>query len=171
MASAAPVREMSNDDSLEEEYKYARTGYVDQGRKSDILLASFLEQLPGDGKLPLRWFHRSVEAFQKSYSHLGVVLWAPASSSHLLLVAGQKIIRVWHDSERHCLVDLNEPLANYLSSRGFSVEAIPAGNIRKCKPMTRRVRVTQKFMCVEIIKAVKALYGLDQPRLSVRLWT
>lgn len=158
-------------DEISDEYKYARTGYVDQGRKSDALLAVFLEQLPGDGKLPKRWFHRSVEAFQKSYSHLGTVLWAPASSSHLLLVAGQKIIRVWHSVERHCQVDLNEPLANYLKTKNLTVEAIPAGNVRKCSPMTQRVLVTQKFQALEIMKAVKAIYGLDQQRVSVRMWT
>lgn len=156
---------------LDDEYKYARTGYVDQGRKSDALLATFLEQLPGDGKLPLRWFHRDVSSFQKSYGHLGVVLWAPASSSHLLLIAGQKILRVWHDTERHCQVDINEPLANFLRTKNVEVATIPAGNERKCKPMTHRVKVGQKFQAVEIMKAVKALYGLDQPRVSVRMWT
>jgi hypothetical protein len=157
---------------ISDEYKYARTGYVDQGRKSDHILATFLANLPGDGRLPLRWHHRSVEAFQKRHGHLGTVLWAPASNSHLLLVAGQKVLRVWMDSANHCYVDLNAGIAASLATATFAkVEDIPAGNVRKCKPFTQRIRIWQNFHAAALIDAVKRVYGLDHQRLSVRMWT
>jgi hypothetical protein len=102
------------------------------------------------------------------------VLWAPASSSHLLLIAGQKVLRIWTDSAKHCYVDLSDSLASYLSTavKFSSVEDIPPGNVRKCKPLTKRIRVWQKFHANAIVEAVKRVYGLDQQRLSVRkVWT
>lgn len=157
-----------------EEYRYARTGYIKQDRRSDHVLAAILEQLPGDGRLPKRWHHRDIASFQKRYSNRGIVLWAAASSSHLLLINGHKVLRVWLDTARHCQVDLNDALATYLSSAvTFSkVVDIPAGNVRKCKPMTKRIRIWQQFHAKAITDAVKVVYGLDKPRVSVRqLWT
>ena len=159
---------------ISEEYKYARTGYVNQGRRSDHVLSTILEQLPGDGRLPLRWHHRDVASFQKRYGSYGTVLWAAASNSHLLLINGHKVLRIWLDAAQHCQVDLNEPLAVYLSSAvSFSkIVDIPAGNVRKCKPMTKRIRIWQKFHAIALMDAVKRVYGLDKPRVPVRqLWT
>ena len=153
---------------IDEEYKYARTGYVDQGRKSDQVLATVLAHLPGNGRLPLRWHHHGAEAFQKRHGHLGLVLWAPASNSHLLLIAGQKVLRIWMDTANHCYVDLNANLAAYLSTATFSkVEDIPAGNVRKCAPFTKRMKIWQNFHAVAIIDAVKRIYGLDNAGLPL----
>lgn len=159
---------------LEDDYKYARTGYVNQGRKADHVLTAVLEKLPGDGRLPLRWHHRGVDAFQKRYGALGLVLWASASSSHLLLIGGQKVMRIWTDASKHCYVDLSEPLAGYLSTavKFSTVEDVPPGNQRKCKPLTKRIRVWQRFHAYALVDAVRRVYGLDQSRLPVRnLWT
>lgn len=157
---------MPEDTDLEElldEYKYARVGYVSLGRKSDALLSALLEQVPGDGKLPLHWHHRGLSEFQKRHGHRGVVLWAPASSSHLLLIAGQKILRVWTDTDRACQVDINDNLANALSTCTFAkVTDIPAGNARKCTPFTKRIKLEQQFHMLELAKVVRNIYGLDR---------
>lgn len=155
-------------EALLDNYKYIRTGYVDLGRKCDVLLAALLEQIPGEGKLPLHWHHRSPAEFQKKHGHRGTVLWAPASSSHLLLIAGQKVMRVWTDSVRTCYVDVNDTIANSLSTVAFAkVVPIPAGNARKCLPFTKRIKLAQNFQMVELAKVVRNTYGLDSSRLSV----
>lgn len=171
--SQSKTVETSTELEISEEYRYARTGYVSQGRKSDHVLATVLELLPGDGRLPLRWHHRGVDAFQKRHGHLGVVLWAAASNSHLLMIGGQKVLRVWTDTARHCQVDVSDQLAAYLSTAvDFSkVQNIPAGNVRKCKPMTKRIRLWQKFHAIALVDAVKRVYGLDLPRVQMRVWT
>lgn len=149
-----------------EDLRYHRTGYFSQGRKSDTLLALFLEHLPGDGELPKRWHYRGQAAFQKRYGELGHMLWAPARSSHLLLMGGHKVLRVWMDTVNSCYVDLNDVLAGELSSQtDMVVESIPAGNTRKCKPFAQRVKVDQQFQVLKVIKAVKRIYGLDTKRL------
>jgi hypothetical protein len=158
--------------SLDAEHKYARYGYVPSGKKVDALLSVLLEQIPGDGRLPARWKHYDQQSFQDKYGHLGTVLWAPASSSHLLLVGGCKVLRFWTTTTTHAYVDISDVLASQLSQKPFAeISNIPAGNVRKCKPFTQRIRVHQKFHVLELAKVVRYIYGLDHARVSVRMWT
>lgn len=148
-----------------DDLKYVRVGYVDQNRKSDHLLASVLRQLPGDGRLPLRWKYSDVPSFVKKYGELGSVLWAPALNSHLLVVNGHKIVRVWTDTATHCQVDLNDAIVAGLTGTKLEKEIadIPAGNVRKCKPFTKRVRIHQQFQANILVDAIKRTYGLHHP--------
>lgn len=145
-----------------DDLKYVRVGYVDQNRKSDHLLASVLRQLPGDGRLPLRWHHRGSAAFVKKYGHLGVVLWAPALNSHLLLIQGQKAVRIWTDTATHCQVDISDGIVGQLRGTKLfdEIKDIPAGNVRKCKPFTKRVRIHQQFHTNILVDAIRRSYGL-----------
>lgn len=145
-----------------ENLRYFRVGYFDRGRKSDSLLAFFLDHLPGDGEMPKRWRYHGQESFQRNYGHLGHVLWSPARSSHLLLLGGHKILRIWTDVNNSCLVDINDVLAGELSrTTQLTVEDIPAGNARKCAPFTKRIKVEHLFQMKLIVEAVKRIYGLD----------
>lgn len=144
-----------------EDLKYVRVGYVDQGRTSDHLLASMLRRLPGDGRLPLRWFHRSHTQFLEKYAHLGAVLWAGAINSHTLLINGFKIIRVWTDTPGHCQVDICDTLVTHLQGTKLNaIKDIPAGNVRKCKPFTKRVTVSQQFEVNVLMEAIERAYGV-----------
>lgn len=144
-----------------EEFRYTRMGYIDRGRKSDQLLASFLSLLPGDGRLPLRWHYRSHARFQRVHGTLGRVLWAAAGSSHLLMVNGFHALRIWHDTAASCYVDI---ATNVLGATDAQIQAIaeviPAANARKCKPFTQRVKVTYLWQMQDLVKAVKKTYGL-----------
>lgn len=160
------------EDELEDCYRYARTGYVSLGRQSDHVLAAILAKLPGDAKLPVRWHYRDLASFLKRHGQLGTILWAAASSSHLLLINGQKIMRVWTDSARHCHVDISDALAAHLHASSFcKMTSIPVGNARKCKPFTKRIRIWQKFQAESLVAAIRSVYGLDSPRLPLRVWT
>lgn len=159
-----------------EDFLYYRVGYVDQGRKSDLLLAGFLRLLPGDGRLPLRWHYRSHERFLAKHGHLGLILWAASNNSHLLMINGFHILRIWTDTADSCWVDLADNLAGSLSQptpmkRKGEVQDIPAGNAKKCKPFTKRVKVWQQFQMQGLADLVKRIYGLDNERLRVSLWT
>lgn len=144
-----------------EDLKYHRTGYFDQGRKSDSLLAFFLGHLRSDGVLPKRWKYTDQESFQRLYGSNGHALWAPARSSHLFLLGGHKVLRIWTDTVNSCYVDLNDVVAGELSSSGVEISEIPKGNTRKCKPFTKRVKIEHQYQAAQIVKVVKRIYGLD----------
>lgn len=144
-----------------EDLRYHRIGYFDQGRKSDVLLAFFLGHLRSDGVLPKRWRYTDQASFQRLYGSKGHALWAPARSSHLYLLGGHKILRVWTDASNSCYVDLNEVVAGELSLNGLAPELIPAGNTRKCKPFLKRVKIEHQYQALKIVNAVKRIYGLD----------
>lgn len=145
-----------------EDLRYHRTGYFDQGRKSDSILAFFLGHLRGDGQLPKRWRYHGQESFQRLYGDLGHVLWAPARSSHLLLLGGHKVLRIWTDTSNSCFVDVNDVVAGELSRTSqMTIEVIPKGNMKKCKPFTRRVKVEHLYQAKLVVQAVKRIYGMD----------
>lgn len=144
-----------------EDFRYHRIGYVDQGRKADRLLATFLGLLPGDGNLPLRWHYRSNESFLKRNAHLGAILWAASNNSHLLMVNGFHALRIWHDTSKTCYVDVADNVcANLPASMLKSVEPVPENNWKKSKPLTKRIQVWQQWQMQELHQAVKRTYGL-----------
>ena len=152
-----------------EDLKYFRTGYQDLGRKSDFLLKDFLREIPGDGTLPSHWHYRSLAHFQKKYGNLGMVVWASASNSHLLLINGQRVLRIWMDVDSSCWVDIGDSVDSGLRFYSWGIsETIPAGNAKKSKPFTKRIKVTQRYQMRDIAQAVRTAYGLDQSRLLLQ---
>lgn len=150
-----------NDDLLTD-LRWKRVGYINQGRKSDTLVETATQALPGDGVLPLRWKWVAADAFVTRYGCLGKVLWSKTGSYHLLMVNGFHILRVWHDTAHKCLVDVNDALVNSLfSSPTWVVKPIPHATLKKCKPLTMRVEVKSELDMMAIIMEVKRIYGLD----------
>ncbi len=143
--------------------KYTRTGYVDQGRKSDELLAAFLKEIPGDGYLPARWRTDSDTQFMADYGYLGTVLWSASYSAHLLVVGGgtklivptgTKILRIWTDAKRHCWVESQPHVLQGL------LQPIPEKNIRKSKPFLVRQKFTTTEDISALAKRVRMMYGI-----------
>ncbi|NJL55423.1 hypothetical protein HC928_09720 [bacterium] len=88
----------------------------------------------------------------------------------MLLIGGNKVLRVWMDVHSSCYVDVCASLAGTLSgqqAQSLDIETIPDGNQKKCKPFTRRIKVTQQWQAAKIIKQVRQLYGLDSKRFRV----
>jgi len=141
-----------------EDMSYNRLGYFDQGRYSDELVASFTTILPGDGVLPHRWVYTTPEEFVATFGVLGVVVWAKARSSHLLLIGGQKILRIWTDMSNACYVDLRDNLVGCFGME--HTEAIPAGNLRKCKPFTRRKKIYTVEDMERLARCTKRIHGV-----------
>ena len=133
--------------------RYTRTGYINQGRHSDKLLETFLENIPGQGYLPPRWKFTDYEQFEADYGHLGTILWSASYSSHLLVVDGCKAVRIWTDTSRHCWVDaVPNVLANPV--------AIPASNSRKSSPFVFREKIIVIADIFTLAKRVQKVYGI-----------
>lgn len=129
--------------------KYLRWGYFDRERVSDQLLSAFLQELPGDGRLPSRWKDAS------KYADQGLVLWAASTSSHTLVLGGVKILRIWTDASNHCWVEgAHHVLPDHLQ------ELIPTGNFKKSKPFSLRAKITTAADMCSLAKTVRTVYGI-----------
>lgn len=151
-----------------DDFRYQRVGYIDQGRKSDKLLAGFLGLMPGDGRLPLRWHYRSHDSFLRKYGHLGRILWAASTNSHLLMINGFHVLRIWHDTANSCYVEIAANVYGSLNALNHGtllnqVESIPEANWKKSKPFTMRVKVWQQWQMKALHDAVMRTYGLRIP--------
>lgn len=135
--------------------KYLRYGYYDQERHSDLLISTFVTHIPGDGTLPARWRYDSLDAFLNLYGELGAILWAKSSNSHLLVVNGQKILRIWTDAKKHCWVDAQTHILT-----GYPAEAIPDNNVRKSAPFSQRVKITTTKDMYSLAVTTKRVYGI-----------
>lgn len=153
-----------------EDFLYHRMGYINQGRKSDTLLAVFLELMPGDGRLPLRWHYRNHERFLEKHGHLGRILWAASNNSHLLMVNGFHALRIWHDTAKTCYVEISDNMYGNLDAQLIKqIESIPEKNWSKSKPFTKRIKVWQQWQMQALHKALVRTYGLDNERLRMPL--
>ncbi len=153
-----------------EDLRYHRMGYINQGRKSDKLLADFLALCPGDGTLPLRWHYRGYENFLAKHGHRGRILWAASNNSHLLLINGFHVLRIWHDTAKSCYVDVADNVAgNLCASMAQTLEPIPTSNWKKSAHFAKRLKVWQLWQIKALYDAVKRAYGLDHERLPVLL--
>lgn len=136
--------------------KYQRIGYVDLGRHCDKLLSNFTQNLPGDNYLPARWRFGSLSNFCAKYSHLGLCLWAASYNSHLLVINGHRIVRIWTDAKNHCWVD---GLAHvFLPS--MLLENIPKKNIRKSVPFTVRTKIIAPQDMVDLALNIRHIHGV-----------
>ena len=140
-----------------EDLKYTRTGYLNQKNLSDYLCKIFVDQFPSSGKLPLHWKYVSHKYFMNTWGHLGIVIWAKASSSHMMFINGYRVLRIWTDQSNSCLVDLEEKIAEQLPD----VQKVQPTKNSKCKPFTYRKKVWAAEQMDQIVKVVKTIYGLD----------
>jgi hypothetical protein len=137
------------------DFTYIRPGYISQDRHCDTLVSAFTGIVPGDSVLPPRWKYTTQEAFVAEFGKQGLCLWAKAMNSHLLLIAGVKVLRIWTDTHKHCYVDIRDNL-----SGSVSAEPIPAGNVRKCKPFTQRTKVTNIEDMKKLALETKRIHGI-----------
>lgn len=146
---------MSDQDDL----RYKRFGYIPQSNKSDELLADILQELPGDGRLPVRWFHTGVNEFLSKYGGLGKVLWSHSANAHALLINGHYVLRIWTDRKKYLVVDVNDAVVNKLHA-GFIVYKIKQGSLKKSKPFTRSVKIRESLRAKTLIRNVREVYGI-----------
>lgn len=151
---------MSSEEYSEDDFKYLRVGYINTDTHVDKIIEQVTDAIPGDGVLPARWRWGSLEKFDENHGHLGVILWSKAASYHLMLIAGNHVMRLWTDTPATCIVDLAQNVAAVLGSKGFTIEDIPLSCERKCKPLIKRVRIHTAEEADELISSVKQTYGV-----------
>jgi hypothetical protein len=84
--------------------------------------------------------------------------WSRTQSYHLFLYDGVPLYRVWTNTSADFVwVDLDSTLAASLASY-FTIEPIPAGNLKKCKPFTRRIKATSADASIFLVTLAKAQY-------------
>ncbi len=138
-----------------EDLKYLRVGHISTGRFCDKVVAWFVSEIPPQAVLPPRWAWRSREAFTKSYGNQAI--WARTASYHLLMFDGLHVLRVWTDSPKSCIVDVNAAVAT-LVGRGLPVREVPPSCLRKTKPLQRRVTVRTMEEVAFLRRALTNIY-------------
>lgn len=139
-------------------FKHKRLGYLSSDRPSDELLKVALEQLPGEGTLPKYWKYGTHDDYCEMYGHLGKVVWAKSYNHHLLILYGQRILRIWTDLSNHCWVDITEYLVPIVQ-QWFVVKPVPAGCYKKSKPFQYRIKVHSVEEMATLIAYVRDCYG------------
>ena len=140
--------------------KYIRTGYIDRGRWSDVLVQEFVSQIPGDGELPHRWRHNDLDSFLSEYGDRGSILWAKSFNSHLLMIHGHHILRIWTDVKDSCWVDLHPTVGTRpVIAAHMDCDNVPE-NSRKSKPFKHRAKIRTKEDMNIIAAEVKMIWGL-----------
>lgn len=120
--------------------KYRRIGYVDQGRKSDKLAQYAFSLLPG-ADMPPRFNIRSREAFLAKFGDLGAVVWSRSASSHLLILKGYYVFRIW-TATGNPVTDIADPLIGPMRERFDVSDEVGPGIYRKITPMKRRITLS-----------------------------
>jgi hypothetical protein len=137
--------------------KYARLGWFDQDRPIDKICLKAVSILDGN-TLPQRWRWKTPEEHTKQF---GNITWAKTKSYHLLFINGNHVLRIWTDTPKCAIVDLNVVAVHAAITCNFSVDDIPKSCTRKCKPLTKRVRLSTENEIVSLLNEVKKLYGLE----------
>lgn len=147
---------------------HLRVGWADYGRPCDQAVIRAVELLPGQGTLPPRWAWKSHDQFLANYGHLGDILWSKTASYHLLMINGFHIIRIWTDSPKTCIVDVSESVAANCYKHfggghgGFSnwIVDVPTASVRKCKPLTKRIRGFTVREVEKLMLVIRDAYGI-----------
>lgn len=155
-ASAAPVSEEVDLGEL----KYIRVGHIDQGRLCDRLAKLASRMLDGES-MPSRWKMVSPEEFVEEFGPGS--FWSKTQSYHLFIHDGVPVFRLWTNTKASFVwVDINDKVADTFVRMNMSVENISAGNLRKCRPLTKRFAATKDDHIAFLVGIVRYLYGLDK---------
>lgn len=133
--------------------KHIRVGPMDQGRMCDKIANAAMEVVDGN-VLPPRWYWKSREDFKSRFP--SPIMWSKTQSFRLLIVDGLHSLRVWTDSPDSCLVDIADHLVPEFKALGLDVFTIPESSLKKTKPLTKRVRITDpKLMKACVLATIK----------------
>lgn len=143
---------------MDELKKYTRLGRIVNDSNTSRTVVALEEAFPAERVLPTRWAYRSEERFKQLYGdHL--VVWAHATSSSMLILRSQRVLRVWTDAQTSVLVDVSDPLAEAVKDR-LPVAQLPPTLFRKTKPFTKRILVDSNEDIAFLIQSVRSVYGM-----------
>jgi len=146
---------MDSDQADGEFPKYFRPGYISEGdEKVSHTMADYAFSFyPNAERMPKHWHYINSEYFSKKHGHLGPEVWSLTKSYHLLILNGQRVFRIWHDTGVARL-DLSPGLAGFMSSRGYD-----AGYVSR-SPFFHRMLAEEKKDIDLLMVGIKEVYGL-----------
>ena len=133
--------------------KYHKWGYIQGEDHSDLLLKTFLQELPAEFYLPTNWKYHSQQSFIDRFSQFGIIIWSASTTSHLLLISGVRVLRIWTDAKKHCWVDSFPHILQ-------TYESIPCKNSKKSAPFEVRRKILTTEEMYSLAKHVKMVYGV-----------
>lgn len=144
------------DDNVIEHFKYRRFGHIDEGKVSDDLALYCFSLLAG-GLLPPRWRYAGATKFVEKFGSGGQ--WSRTASYHGFFFDGDYIFRIWTDAGKdYAYIDISSHLFPLLLQGGYSIESIPPGSHKKCKPMVYRIKMKSRDDIDSLLVAVRTLY-------------
>jgi len=110
------------DDDVYNFPKYFRPGYISEGdEKVSHTLADYaFSFFPDAERMPKHWHYRSLDYFTKKHGHRGEIIWSRTRSYHLLIVRGNRVMRIWTDTGI-ARIDLDNVLASRMKAKGYDV--------------------------------------------------
>ena len=136
---------------IEQLKPYTRYGHIDLGRECDKMVNEAVTMFPGM-VLPRYWKYVSKERFIQRYGE-GIV-WATTGSYHSMFFKGTMVMRIWTSSRT----------ANVWMDTELEVPEcstpIPEGDLKKCRPLTRRVLISSQDMMKTTLNFLKTQYGI-----------
>lgn len=138
-------------------FKYTRFGYIVEDRFCDTLIG-IATKLQEAELMPPRWRMLPPEEFVEKYG--AGPRWSATKSYHLFLNNGRPIFRIWTNTRADFVwIDVDDITAHTLGAY-VKVRDIPQGNLKKCKPHTKRIKATNIDHVVHLITVVRHIYGL-----------
>lgn len=142
---------------------YTRFGRIKTEGHSSAVVDMLEKCFPPDLVLPMRWSYRSHAEFMWKYGR-PYRAWAHSTSSSLLLLHGQHILRVWTDARFTVVMDLNDTIAAAMAAY-IPVNDLPATLLRKTKPLTKRVKLQSMDQVTLLVQQIRSVYGVDVARV------
>lgn len=118
--------------------------------------------LPSSSKdvLPKKWFWRDHVYFTKKYSHLGMIVWSRTHSSHMLLINGFPVLRIWTVNPHKARVELTQSVFFALQSKLENPQILQS-KWHKTKMYYGAYQITTEEQIGLIMKEVIRIYGLN----------
>lgn len=148
---------------MDEIKKYTRLGRIQADNNSSRAVTAIETAFPPEFVLPIRWAYKSPEKFVTRYGD-HKVCWAHATSSSLLILHAQRVLRVWTDAQNSVIVDVSDPLAGMIAGK-MDVVSLPETLYKKAIPFTKRVELVNEGHVSLIIQSIRSVYGVDVARV------
>jgi hypothetical protein len=139
----------------DEDLRWIRPGWFDQGRPCDGYVVVAKQEFPGED-LPTRWAGVTPQAFIDSFG--AGVRWAVTASYHTLWYAGVPVVRLWTNADSlRMLVDVSASVAALIDDV-LPVDDVPKGTIRRRREFRKRTSVSSQAELKVVLAAARAAH-------------
>jgi hypothetical protein len=110
--------------------------------------------------LPKKWFWRNQVWFTKKYGHLGAIVWARSHSSHMLLINGNPVLRIWTVNPDTSRIELNQAVFSSLNNKLGNPKVLQS-KWHKTRMYYGSYSITTKEQVQVIMQEVGKIYGIN----------